>query len=210
MDAEHSAQVAPAIGDALRAELPEVARILARAEIANPLFAAPARSESQLVRFFIAYLKTHPRREFQVHVARKDGALLGVALWRFQSVGRDAAVLGQLPYLARAVSNLGPANVVRALRVQKEFERFQPLEPHWYLPYIAVAKHAQRTSVGTALLQHHLERLDATVQFAYLEARNPSQVKYFERFGFIPGGKIPGLGEQHYTGMFRTPQRRTR
>lgn len=211
MNTDDSAHEAPSIGPALKREHSEIARILARAELATPLFEGPVRTERQLVRFFLAYLKTHPRQEFEIHVARDiGGTLLGAALWRHQKVGRDSAVLGQLPYLARAASTIGSANLVRALRVQKEFERYRPLEPHWHLPYIAVAEHARRSSVGTALMQHHLDHLDTTVQFAYLEARNPDQVQFFQRFEFIPGGKIAGPGKRHYTGMFRTPQRRTR
>ncbi len=210
MNIEDSAHEAP-IGRALKREFPDIARILARAEIATPLFEAPARTEGQLTRFFLAYLKTHPRQEFEIHVAREaGGGVLGVALWRHHEVGRDSAVLGQLPYLARAASTLGPANLVRALRLQKEFERYRPLEPHWYLAYIAVAEHAQRSSLGTALLQHNLDHLDTTVQFAYLEARNPDQVRFFQRFGFIPGGRMSGPGMRQYTGMFRAPQRRPR
>ncbi|GMA28856.1 GNAT family N-acetyltransferase [Arenivirga flava] len=211
MNTEHSADAAPSIGGAHKRDEAVVAGLLARAELADPFFEGTARSEKQLVRFFIAYLKTHPRQEFRIHVARDSGDTpIGVALWRHQEVGRDSAVFGQLPYLARAASSLGLANLVRALRLQKEFERFRPLEPHWYLAYIAIAEHARHSSIGTALLQHQLDHLDATTQFAYLEARNADQVRFFQRFGFSPGGKIPGLAGRHYTGMFRTPRRRMR
>jgi ribosomal protein S18 acetylase RimI-like enzyme len=212
VNTDDDAQSALRISRARKDERSAIARLLASAEVSDPLFeAATRRSERQLAKFFVAYLRANPRHGFHVDVARgPDGTVLGAALWRWQEVGRDSAVLEQIPYLARALAALGAANLVRAFRLQREFERFRPLEPHWHLPYVAVAEHAQRSSIGTSLLSHHLDRIDASVQFAYLEARTPEQVRFFQRLGYVPGGRISGRDGRHYTGMFRTPQRRGR
>ncbi|WP_432829338.1 GNAT family N-acetyltransferase [Dactylosporangium sp. CA-092794] len=68
-------------------------------------------------------------------------------------------------------------------------------QPHHYLAFVAVQPDRQWQGLGSALLRHRLERLDAEGTPAYLEATGPRSKALYHRHGFrllypvdIPGG----------------------
>lgn len=199
------------VREAKRRDWAAVVALFAHAAAFDPMFIGLGRSESHRSRFFRAYLKAQPIKRLIIDVAcDTNGTPLAAAIWERLDVGRDSAVLGQIPYSLHFVRALGIANSVRGVLLQRQLERHRPIEPHWYLKNIVVVEHTRNITIGTGLLAHRLEVLDQTGQFAYLEARNTDQQRFFERFGFVQGGRIDGGQGRRFTGMFRTPGRATR
>ncbi len=71
-----------------------------------------------------------------------------------------------------------------------QMDAYHPTEPHWYLPMIAVDTFRQGNGVGSALMQHALERCDEEGVPAYLESSNHKNIPLYERFGFERIGTI--------------------
>ncbi|MGI5350969.1 GNAT family N-acetyltransferase [Streptomyces sp. CA-250714] len=70
-----------------------------------------------------------------------------------------------------------------------------PTEPHWYLALIGADPAAQGQGHGAALLRSGLAKADAAGLPAYLEPSKPSNLPFYEHFGFtvhkelqLPGG----------------------
>lgn len=64
------------------------------------------------------------------------------------------------------------------------FEKNHPQEPHHHLELLAVHPDAQRSGLGTALLDHHHAVLDRTGTSAYLEATGPRSRDLYLRHGY--------------------------
>jgi GNAT superfamily N-acetyltransferase len=63
-----------------------------------------------------------------------------------------------------------------------------PTEPYWYLPWFGVARGLQGHGLGTHLMCHCLELVDASGVPAYLETPNPRRIPFYERAGFTITG----------------------
>lgn len=208
---KHGARGTVAVRQSTRHDWDTIVTLFARAAASDTMFIGLGRSEAHRSRFFRAYLKAQPIKRLSIDLAcDTDRAPIAAALWERLDVGRDSAVLGQIPYALHFVRALGIANSLRGVQLQRQLERHRPIEPHWYLKNIVVAEHARGTGVGTSLLQHRLDDLDGTGQFSYLEARTAEQQRFFERFGFVQGGLIDGKQGHRFTGMFRSPRPRRR
>lgn len=205
---EHSERTTVVVREATRRDWGAIVTMFAQAAAFDSMFIGLGRSEAHRSRFFRAYLKAQPIKRLKIDVACDEaGNPIGAALWERLDVGRDSAVLAQIPYTLHFVRALGITNSLRGVQLQHQLERHRPIEPHWYLKNIVVAEHARSTAIGTSLLEQHLDILDRTGQFAYLEARNADQQRFFERFGFVQGGRIDGRQGRRFTGMFRNPRR---
>ena len=56
--------------------------------------------------------------------------------------------------------------------------------PHFYLEFIGVTPELHGNGIGSALLQHIVDRADSKMIGVYLECANPKIVPLYERFGF--------------------------
>jgi len=198
-----------------RGDLAAIATVLADALVDDPVYAdilAPGGDRRVALRRFLgAYLRSTPPSRLVVDQVRdQTGALLGAAVWERSEVGRDSALLAQIPYAVRFLVALGPRGVLRAYRVQHALERFRPVEPHWYLMTCGVRTDAQGAGVGGDLLRHRLRQLDDESAAAYLESTTSDDRRLFDQLGFVPGALIQGLPTARPTAMFRTPARRAR
>ncbi len=68
-------------------------------------------------------------------------------------------------------------------------EQARPAEAHHFLAFAAVWPGAQRRGVGSMLISHRLQKLDAAGSPAYLEAPSESAMILYRRLGFQPQGK---------------------
>ncbi|GGN82243.1 hypothetical protein GCM10010112_59500 [Actinoplanes lobatus] len=59
-------------------------------------------------------------------------------------------------------------------------------QPHCYLALLAVHPDQQRRGVGSTLLRHRHDQLDATATAAYLEATGPRNRRLYARSGYQP------------------------
>ena len=90
------------------------------------------------------------------------------------------AQLGHGPAFTRVFGTHLP----HALTLITKMERSHLREPHYYIPYVGVAPHAQRHGLGTALLRPTLERCDRERLPAYLEATSERNAALYARLGF--------------------------
>lgn len=76
------------------------------------------------------------------------------------------------------------ARLAHATALITRMERRHLREPHYYIPYIGLAPHAQGRGLGSALLRPTLERCDREGLPAYLEATSERNVALYLRHGF--------------------------
>lgn len=113
---------------------------------------------------------------------------LGASLWfppgtlEISPRERLAELLSMLPE--------GIAAFRRGARWEELIAKHHPREPHWYLQTLSVAPAAQRSGVGTALIEPGLARADADGLPVYLETQRESNIPYYRRFGFELTEKI--------------------
>ncbi|MBV7698887.1 GNAT family N-acetyltransferase [Streptomyces sp. TRM70350] len=83
-----------------------------------------------------------------------------------------------------------------------------PQEPHWYLAVIGADPAAQGRGHGAALLRSGLAKADAAGLPAYLESSKPSNLPFYEHFGFTVREelRLPENGPVLWA-MWRAPRR---
>ncbi|GAA1522390.1 GNAT family N-acetyltransferase [Streptomyces albidochromogenes] len=86
-----------------------------------------------------------------------------------------------------------------------------PEEPHWYLAVIGADPAGQGRGHGAALLRSGLAKADAAGLPAYLESSKPSNLPFYEHFGFTVQDelRLPGGGPALWA-MRRAPHRPAR
>jgi GNAT superfamily N-acetyltransferase len=99
--------------------------------------------------------------------------------------------------------------VDRMLTLNRLVDQIHPQESHWYLGMIATRAAAQGTGVGTRVMRHTLERVDADGMPAYLESTNAMNIPFYERNGFVIVGEVSLPDGPRLTQMRRPPTNRT-
>lgn len=116
-----------------------------------------------------------------------DEVVLGVTLWDPPAAGGSDPVgplgPGDEPPAGLDLDLLGGA-WERVLLDTAQCEAVRPTVPHWYLYMIAVSPLARGRGVGSALLRHGLERVDADGLPTHLESTTPASRRLYERHGF--------------------------
>jgi GNAT superfamily N-acetyltransferase len=159
----------------------------------------PGPRHRRLRRYFAAEARRHGRRG-QVLTS---GDHAGVAFWDPPGLWRAT-----WPQLLRAAPVIVPAVGPRILRAAKALDlvdRAHPREHHWYLAVLGTDPSQQGRGVGTALVDPVLERCDRDGLGAYLEASKPTNVPYYERFGFRATGQIDLPSGPPLWPMWRNP-----
>jgi GNAT superfamily N-acetyltransferase len=166
------------------AELPELARMLARAFHEDPVASWACRPDAlrprMLERLFGMRLRDlHPRGEIWT-----DDDLRSVAVWAAPDQWRttprqDIAYAGCLlhPRLALRM----PMVITGMLGAEK----VHPVEPpHWYLAILGTDPSAQGHGLGSAMLAPLLEECDRDGVGAYLESSKEQNLDFYARHGF--------------------------
>jgi GNAT superfamily N-acetyltransferase len=182
-----------------------VASTLARAFHDDPVMTwlfgdEPGPRLRRLRRYFACEARRH-RRRGQVWVG---GDHIGVAFWDPPGLWRAT-----WPQLMRSalvmVPALGP-RIFRAAKAVDLIDRGHPREHHWYLAVLGTDPQHQGQGVGTALVNPVLERCDREGLGAYLESSKPTNVPYYERFGFSLTGQIDLPSGPPVWPMWRDPR----
>ena len=120
------------------------------------------------------------------------GEILGVAMW--EAPNRPGSLAEDLKNVGTFMRLLGPRRFLRGAFQELTLLHYHPKFEHWYLNMIGVSASARGLGVGTALLQHGIDRLNGVA--AYLEASTPDSAALYARHGFVPvggyGKKFPG------------------
>lgn len=106
----------------------------------------------------------------------------GAALWfppGTLELSRRERIAELLSLLPGGIDSMG-----RGGRWEELIAKHHPREPHWYLQTLAVRPSAQRSGIGTALIEPGLARADADGVGCYLETQRESNIPYYRRFGF--------------------------
>jgi GNAT superfamily N-acetyltransferase len=96
--------------------------------------------------------------------------------------------------------------VPHALALITKMEHRHLREPHYYVPYVGVAPHAQGQGLGTTLLRPTLDRCDRERLPAYLEATSERNAALYARLGFEHLGSFT-LGSSPPLWPMRRPPR---
>lgn len=109
-----------------------------------------------------------------------------------------------LPGFVRWAGRQTPRMLGTFTRMEKE----HPHEPpSWYLLGLGTMKEKQGRGLGSSLLWHMFERLDAEGVPAYLESSNPRNIPFYARHGFVERETIKlGKGAPVVTPMWREPR----
>lgn len=175
--------IVPEVRRIRRDEVPVVARSLARAFDADPiyrrLFEDDGARERRTARFFDAMLRALYLGHDEVYVTDD---LAAAAVWA--PPGKwQASPLRIVPRLPQLVSALRSGSIL-ALRFLAAMEKHHLREPHWYLAILGADPAMQGRGYGNAVLRPALERCDREKMVAYLESSNEANLGFYRKVGF--------------------------
>jgi GNAT superfamily N-acetyltransferase len=148
------------------------------------VFPDPAQRRRALPPFFATTIRD--AIPFGAVRAGVDGpTVLGVAVWLPPGTfpwtpWRKARASGAfLRVLAAA-----PGSFRTFIRYGANAEHAHPTEPHWYLVVLGIRPGAQRSGLGSRLMEPALEQADRDGVGCRLETSDRANVPYYQRFGF--------------------------
>ncbi len=193
------------IGKATAGDVPGIASTLARAFFEDPVFrwAYPNddRRREVLPGIFTPFAEAFQRHD-ETYVADHIG---GTALW---------APPGQAPVddehadeFNQRLERAAGADGERMFKVAELIDEHHPHGSYYYLQLLAVEPDSQGRGIGSALLEHMLERCDREGARAYLDATSPRNKRLYERHGFRATGQFAPDGGPPLWAMWREPNR---
>jgi ribosomal protein S18 acetylase RimI-like enzyme len=173
---------------ATAADVPELARMLGRAFLDDPVatWACPAdRRRLRVNARFFAFRTRQLLRQDQVYTTT---GVAGAALWalpdRWRTTARDALALAPL-------APLWGWRVPRVVRGMSRIERAHPdTPPHFHLAVLGTDPSRQGEGIGSALLAPVLELCDRDAVPAYLESSKERNIDFYGRHGFRVTGEL--------------------
>jgi GNAT superfamily N-acetyltransferase len=176
------------------AQIPELAGVLARAFIADPMVVWPMVSDEDL--------EVRIRRSFEL-----VDTLYAAAGWIYRAAGGLGVMALIAPdcsersaeidvIVAGGMAGITPDGGERYARFWEWIEGCHPGERHWLLDQLAVEPQAQGRGIGSAMLRFALERASADGLPLFLETGLARNVTYYARFGFsvVRHADAPGGG----------------
>ncbi len=133
----------------------------------------------QYLRFFPEFVRLYGGRAFDHGGAHVTAGHRGAALWLPPYVHPDDEALEQL--FERSVE---PAARPELYEVYAAMKSHHPKEPHWFLPLIGIDPFLQGRGHGMALMTYGLRACDRDGVAAHLDSTHPSNIPFYERFGF--------------------------
>lgn len=179
---------APACRLLTLADLEPAAQVIAQAFSDDPLcaFMLPFKRTriKTLYKFFRAY--------GEVNILNRRGygcgePLQGVAYWQFP--GRDEISVGlkSLGKFLPLLFTMYPIGYMRAREIIRQTDFMHQKyasEPHFYLDNIGVLPSAQGKGFSSKLIRPFLEMADGQKVVVYTDTVTPSNVAFYEHFGF--------------------------
>jgi GNAT superfamily N-acetyltransferase len=198
----------PLVGDDLSA----VVAMSSRAFFDDPFFTYllpdDAMRRSRLPYFFRA-VYTHMGDHGRIVTVRNDAdEPLGVAAW-LTTGGYPLPMkvqLSQVPMSLRAFYRR-PRSVLVGNKYMAVLLRAHRKDPQWYLMVLCADPPAQRSGVGTMLLEQAFAQVDAEGVGSHLETPRFDNVAYYQRFGYeLIETLTPIAGAPSYYTMWRAPR----
>ena len=174
----------PAVRKAARADVPRLARALARAFDGDPPMRWFLRDEGRRVEqarlmFDVMLRAVHLTRDACYTTENVVGGALWVppGMWRLGLVQQLRLLPGMIRVFGR--------DLPRAQRGLAVMDAGHPQKPHWYLDSLGVEPEWQGRGLGSALMAPVLERCDRERMPAYLNAGSPRSRDLYRRHGFV-------------------------
>ena len=111
-------------------------------------------------------------------------AVLGVTIWGSPEHRKHSALIQLRSGLWAAPIRLGIPAWRRRQALGPLLAALKWPGPCWHLNGIGVDPSAQRTGLGSALINHMLPRIDDDALPAFLDTSAPDNLGYYKRFGF--------------------------
>ncbi len=177
-------------------QLGEVAGILARAYLENPLHLAifggsgpeQLRQQQALFSISLKYLNVGTRV-----VLVNEGRVAGFAHWVSYPACRPSpqAMESAAP---RLLEELGNEVLEKVITWRRAWGEHDPESPHSHFGPFAVDPDAQGSGFGRQLLARYCQHLDEAGEVAYLEAERPQNIEIYRRAGFEVTAQCDVLG----------------
>jgi GNAT superfamily N-acetyltransferase len=159
--------------------------------------------------YFFRSVYTHMGEHGRIVTVRNDAdEALGVAAW-LTTGGYPLPMkvqLRQVPSSLRAFYRR-PKSLAIGNRYMARLIRAHRKDPQWYLMVLCADPPAQRSGVGTMLLEHAFSFVDAEGVGSHLETPRFDNVAYYQRFGYeLIETLTPIEGAPSYYTMWRAPR----
>jgi ribosomal protein S18 acetylase RimI-like enzyme len=165
-------------------EVAELASVVTKAMLHNPIHLAifdnaEKRSEEMQTKMFTSVLKLPACNLF---TARQEGRIVGVMNY-YKPGGCQISPLKTLALLPGLSMTLGN-KLIRVLKWKSSWAKHDPKVPHYHFGPLAVLPAFQGKGIGSALLTHFCDLVDAEKVGSYLETDKEENVGLYEKFGF--------------------------
>lgn len=189
--------------DLTASAVPKLARALARAFAADPMYRwlLPGGRYEDKAEAVFATLVTRAR---EVGVVRATPELDAGAVWLMPGADLVDGLRG-IAFSMRMLKLIGSNAVTRGRDLDTALAEAHPIEPHAYLMIVGVDPEAQGRGKGGDLVRAFLNAaVDAGLP-AYLETSVQRNVAYYERFGFALRDELDVSGSLRIWTMLRDP-----
>jgi ribosomal protein S18 acetylase RimI-like enzyme len=178
------AESAPEVRRATSADVPALARMLARAFLDDPVASWAWRPAALRLQALERFQAIRLRQLLVDEEVWTTGDLTCAALWA--PPGRWRMTLPQVAALVPSFAR--PRLLARMPLVAVgwlDLERKHPSTPaHWYLAVLGTDPSSQGRGLGSAVLRTMLEQCDRDGVAAYLESSKESNIDFYARHGF--------------------------
>jgi GNAT superfamily N-acetyltransferase len=159
--------------------------------------------------FFFRAVYTHMGEHGRIVTVRNDAdEPMGVAAW-LTTGGYPLPIkvqLSQMPSSLRAFYRR-PRSLLAGNKYMAALVRAHRKDPQWYLMVLCADPPAQRSGVGTMLLEQAFAQVDAEGVGSHLETPRFDNVAYYQRFGYeLIETLSPVPGAPSYYTMWRAPR----
>ena len=169
-------------------DVEQAAQVISQAFVDDPLFSymLPRRRtrSKTLYKFFRAY------GEINIKNNRGYGAgepLQGVAFWNSPQQDNVSISVKSLALFLPLLFTFYPIGYYRAKTIMQQIDRLHKKyadEPHYYLDNIGVIPSAHGKGISSKLMRPILELADSQKVITYTDTVTPSNVTFYEHFGF--------------------------
>ena len=165
-----------------KADIPQVADVLAKAYATNPVFLAIYQGKPMVARRLqITFAGAFKYASGNFFIAELDGRILG-GMWIAEWPACQAMSLKVMLSAVRAAGGLAP--LIRATKMQGVWKKHYPQKPHWHLKTVGIEPDFQSKGIGSQMMELYCDIIDKNKSEAYLETDRPENVPFYERFGF--------------------------
>lgn len=172
----------PRIRPARKDEIDAVGALVALSfnELAAVAYLVPPLADRQRVcgDYFTLYT-AHAFDHGRVDVTESDHELTAAAVW----FDRTRDLPDPADYESR-LAGMTQRYLDHFHALDTLFDTHHPAEPHWHLLFLAVHPMHQNKGLGSALMKHVHDEMDAASVPEYLEASNENSARLYRRHGY--------------------------